>query len=296
MQDQPLRRPAGGRRRRAAAGALVVVVAVAACAAGVAVSEALEHSTGHPKRYVVRLARKPAGARFAAARTIVLGRSVQGRAIRAVVLGPLNARAPLLVVGCIHGDEPAGIAIADRLARAQAPPLTGLWIIRDLNPDGVAARTRQNANHVDLNRNFPYAWRPIGAPGDLQYAGPRALSEPESRIAHTLILRIRPRITIWFHQHQDLTDISGGNIQIERRFAFLSGLPLRRLTRYPGSATGWQDHRLAGSTAFVVELPPGPLKPRELRRIAGAVLTLADTPPEVRVPPRQHLDGQGSSW
>ena len=114
-------------------------------------------------------------------------------------------------------------------------------------------------------------------PGDPQYAGPRALSEPESRIAHTLILRIRPRITIWFHQHQELTDISGGNIQIERRFAILSGLPLRRLVRYPGSATGWQDHRLAGSTAFVVELPPGRLLPREINRIAGAVLVLAST-------------------
>ena len=206
---------------------------------------------------------------------MVLGRCVQGRAIEAVVLGPANARAPVLVVGCIHGDEPAGIAVADRLAHARTPPQSGIWIIRDLNPDGVAARTRQNAHQVDLNRNFPYAWRPIGAPGDPQYAGPRALSEPESRIAHTLILRIRPRITIWFHQHQDLTDISGGSIQIERRFAILSGLPLRRLARYPGSATGWQDHRLAGSTAFVVELPPGRLLPREINRLAGAVLALA---------------------
>ncbi len=208
----------------------------------------------------------------------MLGRSVQGRAIGAVVIGPINARAPVLVVGCIHGDEPAGIAVADRLAHAQAPPRSGVWIVRDLNPDGVAAGTRQNAHAVDLNRNFPYAWRPIGAPGDPQYAGPRALSEPESRIAHALILRLRPRITIWFHQHQDLTDNSGGNVRIEQRFARLSGLPLRRLPRYPGSATGWQDHRLAGTTAFVVELPPGRLLPREVTRIAGAVLALASQP------------------
>ncbi len=195
--------------------------------------------------------------------------------IGAVVLGPVGARAAVLVVGCIHGNEPAGIAVADRLAHARPPARSAIWIIRDLNPDGVAAGTRQNAHEVDLNRNFPYAWRPIGAPGDPQYAGPRALSEPESRIAHTLILRLRPRITIWFHQHQDLTDISGGNIQIERRFSALSGLPLRRLARYPGSATGWQDHRLAGTTAFVVELPPGRLLPRQITRVAGAVLAFA---------------------
>jgi protein MpaA len=267
--------PAGQRHPRAASVALAVVVALTACAAAIGVSEAIERPTGHPKRAISRTARQPVRARVADRRTLVLGRSVQGRAIEAVVLGPVNARAAVLVVGCIHGDEPAGIAVADRLAHAQTPPRSGIWIIRDLNPDGVAARTRQNAHEVDLNRNFPYRWRPIGAPGYPQYAGPRALSEPESRIAHTLILRIRPRVTIWFHQHQDLTDISGGNVQIEQRFAILSGLPLRRLARYPGSATGWQDHGLAGSTAFVVELPPGRLLPPEINRIAGAVLALA---------------------
>jgi protein MpaA len=207
-------------------------------------------------------------------RVLTLGRSVQGRPITATVLGDPNAPRPVLVVGCIHGDETAGIAVADRLARVGAPSRSALWIVRDLNPDGVYAGNRQNAHHVDLNRNFPFAWRRIGSPGDQQYSGPGALSEPESRIARSLILRIRPRITIWFHQPLGVTDQSGGNIHIERRFAALSGLLLRQLTRYPGSATGWQDHRLPGTTAFVVELPPGRLAPPKTARIAQAVLTL----------------------
>jgi protein MpaA len=181
----------------------------------------------------------------------------------------------MLVVGCIHGIEPAGIAVADRLAHARLPQHSSIWIVRDLNPDGVAAGTRQNAHGVDLNRNFPYAWRPLGAPGDQQYSGLRALSEPESRIARALILRLAPQITIWFHQPENVTDISGGDIRIERRFATLGGLPLKRLPRYPGSATGWQNHRLRGTTAFVVELPAGRLSPRQTNRIANAVLALA---------------------
>jgi protein MpaA len=186
----------------------------------------------------------------------------------------------MLVIGCIHGNEPAGIAVADRLAHATIPHGSGVWIVRDLDPDGVAAGTRQNAHGVDLNRNFPYAWRPVGGPGATQYSGPRALSEPESRIAEALILRLRPRITIWFHQHLNVTDISGGDIRIERRFAKLSGLPLQRLPRYPGSAAGWQDHRLLGTTAFVVELPAGRLSPRETKRIASSVLSLASSTPQ----------------
>jgi len=178
-----------------------------------------------------------------------------------------------VVVGCVHGNEPAGIAIAKALHRA--PPGVGLWVIDDLNPDGVAAHTRQNAHHVDLNRNFPWGWRPLGRPGDQQYSGPRALSEPESRLAYALLRRVRPAVTVWFHQPLAVVDEAGGSLAVERHFSLLSGLPLRRLQRYPGSAVGWQNHSLRGSTAFVVELPGGPLARAAARRYARAVYALA---------------------
>jgi predicted deacylase len=55
----------------------------------------------------------------ALARTFLLGRSWQGRPIRAVEIGnQFGTR--VLVVGCIHGNETAGIAIARALER-QAP-------------------------------------------------------------------------------------------------------------------------------------------------------------------------------
>jgi len=92
------------------------------------------------------------------------------------------------------------------------------------------------------------------------------LSEPESRIAYHLILRVRPQISIWFHQHERAVDESGGDVAVERRFAALVGLPLRRLPREPGSAVGWENHRLPGTTAFVVELP-GVAVRRRCRRL-----------------------------
>jgi protein MpaA len=143
--------------------------------------------------------------------------------------------------------------------------------VRSFNPDGTAAGTRQNAHGVDLNRNFPFHWHPLGPPGSREYAGPRPLSEPESRIEHSLILRLRPRLTIWFHQPYGVTDRSGGAVRFERQFASLSGLPLRRLPRYPGSITSWQNFRLRSGTAFVVELPPGPPSSAAIARYAHAV-------------------------
>jgi len=209
---------------------------------------------------------------------LLIGRSVQHRAIVAVRAGSPAARRSVLVVGCIHGDEQAGIAIARRLERARPPGGVAVWSITELNPDGVREDTRQNAHRVDLNRNFPFRWRPLGRPGDQQYSGPRALSEPESRAAAAFIRRVHPAITIWFHQPLGLVDESGGSVAVERRFARLARLPLRRLVRYPGSAPGWQDHAMPGTTAFVVELPPGRLSTADAARYARAVLALAAHP------------------
>ena len=182
-----------------------------------------------------------------------IGRSVEGRPI---VLFRESAPTPtltVLVVGDIHGNEPAGVPIARQLIAAAAPARTELLVVPTVNPDGLASGTRGNAHGVDLNRNFPYRWRPLGGG---EYSGSGPLSEPESRAAHRLILRERPDLTIWFHQPFGLVDKPEGNPFAARRFADLVGLPLIRLPGpYPGSASRWQNHAFPQSTAFVVELP-----------------------------------------
>ncbi len=99
----------------------------------------------------------------AALASLVIGHSAQGREIRATRVGAEGARVNVLVVGDVHGNEPAGEAIVARLRRARPEGVT-LWLVRTGNPDGRAASTRQNARGVDLNRNFPWRWRP-GARG-----------------------------------------------------------------------------------------------------------------------------------
>jgi murein peptide amidase A len=200
----------------------------------------------------------------------VLGDSVRGRDIQVVEIGDPDEARKVLVVGCIHGDEPQGIRIAQALTSTR-PVNADLWIIPTLNPDGVAAHTRQNARGVDLNRNFPWHWSRLGTRGYRYYSGRRALSEPESQLAARWILRVHPTLSIWFHQPYGLVDESGGDVSVERRFAGLVGLPLVRLPRYPGSATSWENHVLSGSTAFVVELRPGVLSESALGRFVTAI-------------------------
>ena len=220
---------------------------------------------------------RPIAHRTAAAPSrVTIGRSVRGVPIYATEAGTARrARADLLVVGCIHGNEPAGIAVSEQLRGKLASQPLDAWLVDDLNPDGRAAGTRQNLRGVDLNRNFPWRWQPLGPRGTQQYSGPRALSEPEARAAFALVERVRPRVAIWFHQPVGVVDESGGSLAVERHFSRLSGLPLRRLPRYPGSAVGWENHAVPGSTAFVVELPPGPPAPRRAASLASAVVALA---------------------
>ncbi|HST17353.1 MAG TPA: M14 family zinc carboxypeptidase [Gaiellaceae bacterium] len=210
-------------------------------------------------------------------RTVILGYSVDGRPITALETGDPDTPHQTLVVGCMHGNECAGIAIAARLASMAAPAEADIWIVPNLNPDGAAAGTRGNARGVDLNRNFPWRWQRLrGA----YYSGPRPLSEPETRIAYRLIEQVRPTVSIWFHQHLDLVDTSTGNRALERRFARAAGLRLAPLAREPGSVVTWQSHRFPHASAFVVELSAGTLTTAAVARLTRAVrVTVIFAPP-----------------
>jgi beta-N-acetylhexosaminidase len=216
-------------------------------------------------------------------RAEVVGRSATGAPIRAVRVGDRDARRVVLVVGEIHGTELAGRAVTRRLRSARPPAGTALLLVDDANPDGARAKSRHNSRGVDLNRNFPFRWQPIGAPFDTYHSGPKPLSEPESRVLADLIGRVRPRITIWFHQHLRLIARSDGDPFLERLYARRTGLRRRRLAPLPGTATSWQNNAFPRDTAFVVELPADRLDRAATRRHASAVLALADAiaPPRV---------------
>ena len=205
------------------------------------------------------------------------GDSAQHRPLVAIASGPRDALHTVVVVGCIHGNETAGVPIVRALRRRPALRHVRIWTIECVNPDGRVAGTRQNARQVDLNRNFPYRWRAEGAPGDVYYPGRRAASEPETRAVVQLVRALRPDLTIWYHQHLDLVDRPGGRRRnaLAAQYARASGLRLRTLQRYHGSVTSWENHTLPAGTAFVVELAAGRLSARDVERHVAAVRLLA---------------------
>jgi len=238
------------RRRAAAALAALGVAAWLLAAGGGALGEA-----GHGSR------------------TRVFGHSVEGRALEVHRSGARDAAGEVMAIGVIHGNETAGRAVIKELRKqGTAPANVELWTVLEMNPDGVAHGTRQNANGVDLNRNFPRGWRLQGSSGSTYYSGPSPASEPETRAAMRLIRHVRPDVTIWYHQHLNLVDASrGANRHLVKRYAQVAGMRVERLPRLPGTATRWENGTRRRANAFVVELPAGSLSSAEVRRHVRAV-------------------------
>lgn len=222
----------------------------------------------------------------------VIGTSVEGRPIEVwhrVDLAERESKTSvpvrILVIGSIHGNEPAGLDIVDVLAAMPEGEIAGVgdidvWLMPTGNPDGIAAGTRHNARQVDLNRNFPYQWAPLQSPGDYEYAGPGPASEPETQAMMTFIEWLRPDMTVWFHQDAwRIAPSHRSDRKVRELYAYLTGLPLLAVEggTYTGVAATW--HRVTTrKVSFIVELGSTLLSDEALRH-ARAVLAVSQLIP-----------------
>jgi N-acetylmuramoyl-L-alanine amidase len=244
----------------------------------------------------IAAAAAPTGTGVDRAARQVLGHSVEGRAIEARRIGDPQADRTALVVGNIHGDERAGTAVTRRLLRSfRDVEGLDLWVVRTVNPDGLKLHTRRNARGVDLNRNFGYRWQGGVPASSGYYPGPGPWSEPESRVVRRFAGRIRPDVSIWYHQPwgQVLAPCRG-DASLQGLYSRLSRLPLKRCRaeHLHGTAISWQNHSFPGSTAFVVELNGGPISARAARRHARAAVRVTRDGARVRgTTPRSSVAG-----
>jgi protein MpaA len=198
------------------------------------------------------------------------------------------ARAPrfrVLLLGGIHGDELASVALAfDWMARSHrvqaapgpAGPRAGApdiaWrFVPLLNPDGLlhSPATRVNAHGVDLNRNFPTAdWERDARPywvkrtrkDPRRFPGPRPVSEPESRWLLEQIDQFRPDLIVSVHAPYGLLDFDGPPPAPRR----LGSLQLDPVGVYPGS--------LGNYGGLVRNVPVMTLELKNARQVAPAEL------------------------
>ncbi len=130
-------------------------------------------------------------------KTLLLGRSVDGAPIECLHFpSSTPGQSSILLFAGIHGDEQSTVGVMRRFVEeltSTTPRLdVDLYVIPLANPDGYAAKTRTNANKVDLNRNFPAVNWKTSQRKTQYWNGPAPLSEPESRALHDLVLKLKP--------------------------------------------------------------------------------------------------------
>lgn len=163
----------------------------------------------------------------------IVGTSVQRLPILSFMLG--QGPDVTFVLATIHGNEPAGTPLVRRLVKylQQQPHLMEgrrLVLLAVANPDGMAHRSRFNANGVDLNRNFPSANRV-----NKRQSGATPLSEPEARVIKKLIEQYSPDRIISLHQPLACIDYDGPGTTLAVRMAQYCSLPVKKLGARPGS-------------------------------------------------------------
>ncbi len=153
----------------------------------------------------------------------------------------------MLVIGGLHGNEPATTPVVRGLMDAEIDPDVELWLVPAANPDGVAAGLRCNAAGVDLNRNFPWEWEP-------RDGGPAPLTEPETKALVALVEQLRPDLVIWVHQPLGYVSAIGTTSSaLERAWANAAGMPVRPDVTQHGGGESWSA-LVAGVPSMLIEI------------------------------------------
>ncbi|UPK74068.1 DUF2817 domain-containing protein [Nocardioidaceae bacterium SCSIO 66511] len=206
----------------------------------------------------------------------VIGKSVNGKPIRAWQLGNPKAKRTVVAMAAMHGNELAPRRILWSLRNGRKIRGVNLWVVPTYNPDGARRHHRKNAHGVDLNRNYPVRWKDLDGAYE---SGPRPKSERETRVMMRFLRRTKPRYVVSFHQPLHGVDSSGPKTsKLARRLSRYLHLPRKSFScggKCHGTMTQWFNKRRSGA-AVTVELGRSPKKryltkvaPRGLLRAVG---------------------------
>lgn len=163
-----------------------------------------------------------------------------------------------LIIGGLHGDEPAATISAIKLAQhIKKNPLSitnRVVIIPCINPDGLIRKRRTNGRRVDINRNFPADNWSTEYKKKFNHPGELPASEPETIIIANAIEKYKPYLIIQMHQpFNAIYPEKNTSAQLAKKMSEVSGFPVSDDIGYhtPGSLGSYGsalDYKVQGIT------------------------------------------------
>jgi predicted deacylase len=217
-------------------------------------------------------------------RVVLIGTTLQRRAIRMLVVGPPRSQAPIangsaaLFVCTQHGNEPAAREACLQRARdiATSTSTQTVLVIPTANPDGVAANTRANAAGVDVNRTH------------------ERLGSAEARAIAAVMAAYKPDVLGDLHEYA-----AAGEWRVRTRndrsypaavTPRIKALAIHLTHRYQEPAINAGGYATASYAADVI--PSGLIAVSATKHI---VSVLTETPRAGRLTPQQRVDAQRRS-
>ncbi len=144
----------------------------------------------------------------------------------------------VLVLGCMHGDEPQGEYLINEYIKSNTD--TKLMFVPCVNPDGVKAKTRVNSNGVDINRNFPTKNWELTEKNEF-FGGNTPASEIETKFLVEIIEKYKPKFILTLHAPYKVVNYDGDALEIAEKISEIINYPVESSIGYPtpGSFGTW---------------------------------------------------------
>jgi protein MpaA len=139
----------------------------------------------------------------------------------------------ILIIGVFHGEEPQGEYLINEYLKTDLSNIKNkLFIIPCLNPDGKKKNQRQNANGIDLNRNFPTKnWKVTDKKE--YFGGFEAGSEIETKFMIDVLNNYKFDAILSIHAPFKIVNYDGPAKELAEKIANITKYPVQADIGYP---------------------------------------------------------------
>lgn len=139
----------------------------------------------------------------------------------------------ILIVGVFHGEEPQGKYLINKFLKTDLSTVKNkLLFIPCLNPDGMSKNQRQNANGIDLNRNFPTKNWAITTKKEY-FGGNQAGSEIETQFMIDVLNDYKIDAILSIHAPFEIVNYDGPAKELALKISEITSYPVQADIGYP---------------------------------------------------------------